>query len=1729
MISDTAPTPGARQRDLRIVSLGLLAVVLLASSLAAATDFSWTGATSSDFSVGSNWSGGAAPSPTGTTQAWRLSVNGATTLVYSAAQGHTVLTGGSANRSLFIANGAVGSMSITGGIFESTSSAPDGMVNAAGVGLLSIDGGTYRKTTGTGAASTFAVYYAGSGTGRGTLDINSGSFEVTTLDLQNSGGSSTLAAGVYESTVNLDGGTLSVGSIVRTVTSTGIDAVLNFNGGTLQARADNTAFLAALAQFTANVQAGGAKIDTQTYNVTISAPLVHDTALGATADGGLTKTGAGALTLAGASSYTGSTFVKNGRLILSAGDDRLPTGTILTLGDGSTNDSGVLKLDSRSQTLAGLLTDGTGTGNSVVNGNATAATLTLNIAVADTFGGILGGTGTNENNFGLTKTGAGTLTLSGTNTYTGATSIQAGILQAGGAGGGSVFGVNSAVTLANVAGVALDLNGFNQTIGSLAGGGSTGGSVTLGAATLTLGGNNGTTSFAGSISGTGGALTKMGTGTLTLSGASTFTGLTTVSLGTLVVAGNTALGDVAGGTSVAGGATLSLAGGIKVTGEAVSIAGSGANSMGALQAATGVSAEWAGVVTLGASARVGAQAGGALTLSGGIQGGASNILIISGESGTGTVIVSGAGNTYTGATQILRGILKLGSANALPTTTTLDVDSLGSAGVNDDATFDLNGFNQTVAALQRGGASFGTGGSYITNSGASAATLTVSGTSSTTYNGIIQNGAGGVSLTVTGGGSLTLSGANTYSGVTSVTGSNTELVVGSNTALGTTTGGTTVGALARVVLANGVVVTGETITLTSTGGNNYGALQTAANATAEWAGNVVLTGTDARIGGGIGGTLTVSGVISGNGIPVLFSRADNSKTILNAVNTYTGDTLLFSNGGTGSSLIIGVDNAINAASRLSVISNAQATKPATLDLNGHILTLRGLDTSAFYASGAVVSVANNAAGKTAALTITDSTASTSTFTGSLVDGASGTGGLSLVKSGISTQVLLGANTFTGSVTVNAGTLQVGGSVSTYGATGSLASTSYVLNGGVLLIDNTGANNSNNNRLADAADFSFKGGAFTYKGSDQSGTNSSETVHNLTLTSGLKTLSVIYGGANTATLNANQLVRAAQGGLLFVNGLNLGLDSTSTASVARVFFTVVPDLVGGTDALATGINAAAQNTRIVPYLLGEASAVSGGAGTATGTPNTFMTYNDTTGLRPLNLVDEFMLNTISAGANTRLTSATNATVTTAINSLILEGASLTISSGQTLTVSSGAILFSTGNTLGISGGTLDFGSREGIITINSTGNTIISSIITGSGGLTYSGTGTLVLATQQNTYSGDTLLQVAVVIPQSSSTGPAGAPTSGPFGKGTVIFNGSSIRATSSTAITIGNNVQFRADTTFLSSGTPSLDKTLTFTGNVTLVGGTRTFTQSSAASTIFSGSIGDGGNGYGLTIAGSGASAVVLSGSNTYSGATQVNGSTLQVGSNGSGTSGTGAVTVASGATLAGSGTVQGATVMNAGSVLQPGDVTTGGNTSTTVTSNNTLTFTAVNTALTVNDGAQIRLGVSSPTVAGNVISYSNGLFHYNGHDYGSALALFSNESGALATWNVAPASVGSHDFINLTNGTLSIGDRAGVAWGQGSVVVNASLGSVAVGQVFNLIDWNGVAISGNFDVGGMTFVDASGNVIAGDLDLTALGAGFGWDVSAFQSYGILVVVPEPGRACLLLLGLLGLGLRRRR
>ena len=186
----------------------------------------------------------------------------------------------------------------------------------------------------------------------------------------------------------------------------------------------------------------------------------------------------------------------------------------------------LLDLNGFNQAVASLSGAGT-VGNT---GGPTATLITGADNTSTTFSGSI----VDDGPVGLTKTGSGTLTLSGTNTYSGATDINRGTLQAGAL---NTFSAASAFNVA--AGAFLDLNGFNQAIGSLAGAGTVtnaGGA----AATLTTGADNTSTTFGGVIQDGASAiaLTMSGTGSLTLSGVNTYSGTTTINAGTLSVTGD---------------------------------------------------------------------------------------------------------------------------------------------------------------------------------------------------------------------------------------------------------------------------------------------------------------------------------------------------------------------------------------------------------------------------------------------------------------------------------------------------------------------------------------------------------------------------------------------------------------------------------------------------------------------------------------------------------------------------------------------------------------------------------------------------------------------------------------------------------------------------------------------------------------------------------------------------------------------------------------------------------------------------------------------------------------------------------------------------------------------------------------------------------------------------------------------------------------------------------------
>jgi autotransporter-associated beta strand protein len=175
----------------------------------------------------------------------------------------------------------------------------------------------------------------------------------------------------------------------------------------------------------------------------------------------------------------------------------------------------------------------------------------------------------------LNKIGSGTLRLNsnpnGPGTYAGNLNVNGGTLHLD---GGTAMGDLAAIHLANTAGVLLNITGIvGETIGSLSGGGASGGNLSL-FATLTTGGNNNATTFNGRVSGSGG-LTKTGLGSFTLaplSGGNTYSGTTTVNAGTLLVNNTTGSGTGTGPVVVNSGATL---GGTGTISGAVTVNGGG--------------------------------------------------------------------------------------------------------------------------------------------------------------------------------------------------------------------------------------------------------------------------------------------------------------------------------------------------------------------------------------------------------------------------------------------------------------------------------------------------------------------------------------------------------------------------------------------------------------------------------------------------------------------------------------------------------------------------------------------------------------------------------------------------------------------------------------------------------------------------------------------------------------------------------------------------------------------------------------------------------------------------------------------------------------------------------------------------------------------------------------------------------------------------------------------------
>ncbi len=296
-------------------------------------------------------------------------------------------------------------------------------------------------------------------------------------------------------------------------------------------------------------------INTSSNSITISNSILNNSG------SSLTKTGAGTLTLTGtANAYTGGTTINQGTVVINGGNGLPDAGAVAITG-------GTLQLNTNDTVGAVTLKNGVIAVNGTGRFNLTGTSFDLQNGQVNAN---LAGTAN------LVKNGTGLVMLTGTNAYTGLTTINDGSLVV--LGNGARLPTATAVNI-TASGASLDFSGVTQTsstIGSITG--VAGSAVRIGSQQLTVGDSNSTT-FSGTIMGTTGSVTKAGTGTLTLTGDNSYTGSTAVANGTLAIGGT---GDInqTSGVTISSAGTFRYNSSVAYSGGAISnnggvIAGSG--------------------------------------------------------------------------------------------------------------------------------------------------------------------------------------------------------------------------------------------------------------------------------------------------------------------------------------------------------------------------------------------------------------------------------------------------------------------------------------------------------------------------------------------------------------------------------------------------------------------------------------------------------------------------------------------------------------------------------------------------------------------------------------------------------------------------------------------------------------------------------------------------------------------------------------------------------------------------------------------------------------------------------------------------------------------------------------------------------------------------------------------------------------------------------------------------
>ncbi|MGJ7511463.1 autotransporter-associated beta strand repeat-containing protein [Variovorax sp. GT1P44] len=1234
-----------------------------------------------------------------------------------------------------------------------------------------------------------------------------------------------------------------------------------------------------------------------------------------------------------------------------------------------------------------------------------------------TIGVVLGGTTQ------LQKTDQGTLVLTAANTYTGGTAINAGTLQV--SANNNLGALSGALSLDG--GTLNVTNGFTtDRLATLGTGGGTFG--VAGSATFVM------TGVVGGV----GALTKTGTGILTLTAANSYAGGTAIRGGTLRVASNGNLGAAAGGLILDGGTldttatfdsaratTLDPGGGSFATEAATSLTLGGAVSgVGALtktgtgtlrltadNSYAGSTTVSSGVLQIGAGGTTGTLGTGSVANAASLVFNRSNVLGVGAQiSGVGSVAQSGSGttvftadNTYTGGTTIAAGTLQLGGGgttgsvtgnivdNAALAINRADVLTFGGA-VSGSGRLEQAGTGTTILTgnnTYAGGTTIAAGALQLGNGGGTGAilgnvldngALVFNRSGSQAFNGLIS-GTGTVAQIGTG--TTVLGGANSYAGGTRI--SSGTLAISSDASLGAATGA-----------------------LTFDGGT----LRTTGNLSMARVTSLQANGATIETQAGI---LTQAGTLQGVGALV---KIGAGTLVLQADNGYSGGTtiaagtLQLGNGGPSGSIVGDVaDNGTLVFNRNDALTLAGA--------------ISGAGALSQVASGITTLSGNSAA----------FSGTTSVTNGALwINGVLGTDAATLNVANGGT--LGGTGTFGGNVTIADGTLAPGNSPGTLTIVGNLA-----LAPSSVLAYEYGQPNVVGGALND---LTVVGGNLTLDG----------------------TLNVSASGGGAASPGLYRVI--SYGGTLTNNGLAIGAQPPGSTLVVQ---TSVPQQVNVINTAGLALNfwdagGATHNNGVInggdgvwqgaagndnwadangainaPYTSGAFAIFSASPGTVTVDNSLGAVVSGGMQFATSGYRVQGQAISLAAGSNTLRVgdgSAPSAGYVATIASA-LTGAGGIDKTDQGTLVLTGANSYTGGTT--ITAGTLQLGNggSSGSIVGNVVDNGTLAfdradpvtfdAVVSGTGGVVKRGANALTF-TGNNSYTGGTTISGGSL--QVGNGGTGGAIAGDVVNNASLVFNRSD-------DVGFGGVISGTGSVTKLGANALTLTGDHTYTGSTTIGGGTLTLgdggtTGSIAGDVINNGTLAFNRSDawvYAGAVSGPGALAqrgpgtTILTGTNVYTGGTTVSGGTLRLGNGG--TTGSIVGDVANNGTLVfdRSDAVQfGGVVSGSGAVVQAGAGTT------VLTGTNTYgggTTIAAGT-LRISQDANLGAAGGALTLAGGTLQTTGNMATARATTLGAAGALFDTAAGTTLTHTGSVA--GSGALVKAGAGTLVLGADATYAGG---------------------------------------------------------------------------------------------------